>query len=503
METQGQDDAVEAYLAACRQRVDAFAQRTFSLAGTLGIMRRTFAKDLVKYPINFFLAVPSLVVKTVADWLNALGWDQLARLVAKLPVPLETAFERAIERAVVHDLLQAPDDLQESLREPLAKYRAARSTILDGSNSGLTLLAAYLLFGDSSLSPYAMGDKIARDQARREGVSGFVLGRRAGSVFYDLFPAHPTAAQVWLAMTWVLLGLALLSIVTSLLTNPLQQTVAVHRRQLLRLIDSFEERLYLRGRRGPVVVPAAKVEPVVTGPGVRERLLRSYRDAVTTYGRRRLHLAFGAAFVLFAITVYAIVDRSREDPLREARALISDGAYTTALARLDAVSRQQKLAEYWYLRGRAHFGAHAYDSGVEAYRSAIQRDVTYRENDTLIADLVSAVAQNGNAKAKSLLLTEVGPSALSAVTDLVESEEKIDRWSLVEIAEKLGGADELDYRDIAIEDLKHTTTCAEHKRALQKSNEHHVKLPRSTLEKLDAQPDLKCLQPTLKPMLAE
>jgi tetratricopeptide (TPR) repeat protein len=236
------------------------------------------------------------------------------------------------------------------------------------------------------------------------------------------------------------------------------------------------------------------------------KLANRYRVIEQRYGRRRALQALLLPAVLLVLMGRVAAERLRFDPYREARELVEAQAFPTAVARLDELSKRgsyQKQAEYWFWRGRALMGDRQYEAGAEAYRSAIQRDALYREDGVLIADLVTAVAKAGNTKAKNLLLTESGPRALSTLVNRTLAREKIDRWTLAEIAERLGGHDRLDYDTIALTDLDYAATCAEKKRAVQKVGEHHVTDARGPLQELDAQPQWKCLQPTLKNVLAE
>ena len=531
-----EDGTIERYCEERRRRVDAFVERHFSFAGTFARFRRTFVKDIARYPINFLLSIPSLFVKQVADWLEMAGWDHGVRLLERLPVPLKTAAQTEVERAILEELLELPegDPRRPLLHDPFKVFRGSRLAILDAASSGITLLAALVAFGDSGLSPYAMGDKLARAQAKRDAASGFILGSGIGSAFYSVFPPHPTTFQVVAATAMVVLALGVLGTLTHLFSDPLQQKVGVHRRQLTKLINGFEDKMVLQARKtgvAPVTLAPAVADvapspvivapsPVIVAPAsapVHERarsLLREqlaslrerYRRIEDRYGRGRAAQAVIVPMVLMALLTVAIVNRFRPDPYREITELIDARAYPTAVARLDLLARQgayQKQAAYWFWRGRALVGDRSYDAGAEAYRLAIQKEAGYRDDDEVIADLVTAVARGSSAKAKSLLLTEHGPRAVAALVERTLAPEKIDRWTLAELAERLGASERLDYDDMALIDLEQTTTCAEKKRAVQKIGEHHVTGALDALRELQADPQWKCLEPGLKNVIGE
>ncbi len=499
---QTDDGTIERYIAERRQRVDAFVARHFGFAGTLARFRRTFVKDIARYPINFLISLPSLFVKQIADWMEMAGWEHGVRLLERIPLPLKTAAQTEVERAVTEELLElAPGDSRlDLLKDPFKTFRGARLSILDAASSGLTLLAAFFVFGDSGLSPYAMGDKLARAQAKRDAASGFVLGSGIGSAFYSVFPPHPTPFQVIAATTLVVVALGVLGTLTHLMSDPLQQMAGVHRRQLLKLIGGFEDKMLLHARKGGVIpivqaTPAPAVVSVDTPP--REPLL----PRVLAWAKKRI-----VPLTLILLTSVCVANRLRPDPYREIRELIAERAYPTAVARLDILGRQggyQKQAEYWYWRGRALIGDRSYEAGAEAYRTAIQKEPDYRDDDDVIDDLVTAVAKGNNAKAKSLLLTEHGPRAVDKLVDQTVSKDRIDRWALAELAERLGAKDRLDYEDIAEIDLEQSTSCAEKKRTVQKIGEHRIADVLSELRELQENPQWKCLEPGLTNVITQ
>jgi hypothetical protein len=246
------DGAIERYIEERRQRLDAFVAQHFSFAGTLARFRRTFVKDIARYPINFLLSLPSLFAKQVAEWLEMAGWEQGTRLLERMPLPLKTAAQLEVERAIIGELLElTPDDPRfKLLADPFRSFRGARLALLDSASGGMALLAAYLAFGDSRLSPYDMGTKLARAQARRDAASGFFLGRGLGSAFYGVFPPHPTTFQVFGATALVVLMLGALATMTHLFSDPLQQMAGVHRRQLMKMLNAFEDKMLLHAHRG-------------------------------------------------------------------------------------------------------------------------------------------------------------------------------------------------------------------------------------------------------------
>src|SRR5439155_19071150 len=71
-------DAARRYIATRRARIDAFVDRHFTFAGSLALHRYALGWDLVRAPVNLFLAGPALAVKLAALGARRLGHPQLA-----------------------------------------------------------------------------------------------------------------------------------------------------------------------------------------------------------------------------------------------------------------------------------------------------------------------------------------------------------------------------------------------------------------------------------------
>ena len=555
---------IERYVDQRRQQVDSFIAEHFSFRGTLAVLWRTLKTDVVRHPINFVLSIPLLFVGRVASWLEKFAWYSVAKVLNRVPLRLRTAFEKAREQQVVVGLLglsAEPEsdllllklddhaaaldvqdwvqELRHALAAPINAFLATRAAILDLASGGLTIAVAYSVFGSLTLTPYEMGERLASSSAREEVASRFVLGQGLGSVFYRLFPPHPTALQVVTSSVLVFLLLGLLTALLNVFSDPVQKLLGIHRRQLNRLLDGCEESLLLSELKrlrepetGPGMgldpgrgsVPRSAVFPDRLLPRPRSADLRSSRKKViglprqmaqrivalalrteARFGRRRILLAglvLSVALVLVGLWAYR-----RTDPFLEAQRLVERKAFVTALARLDQLPKSsrsgEREGEYWYWRGRALMGNKQLDAGIEAYRSATAKDLRYRKDSALVRDATEAVASRDHEKAKHLLLEQIGPSAIEPLLQEAVAKEEIHRWSLVELIRKLGGEDQVNYREVAMADLAAASSCQGKKRAVEKISEHRVKAAIPALRQLDGEPQFKCLQGVLKPAIAK
>ena len=573
--------SIRAYLEQRRQTLDGFLDANFGFSGTLRIFWQTARTDVLRHTLNFVLAIPFLLVGKIAGWLDKFGLYGAGKAAQKLPTRIPTRFERRREQQIVSGLLGLAaerdgngllhrlegDGLREALNRspglrscfqaeaihqviaaPLEDFSSTRFSILDLASSGLTLAVAYLLFGNLALNPLEIGRRLADSEARSNARSHFFLGPGAGSLFYDLFPPHPTALQIaiWSAAVILLLGVLTMSI--NLLGDPLQHWLGIHRRHLGKLLDECGDRLVLytlkelnpfetlpsfelqvaplaqvaAGRRKAVEAPPSAAKglahvrqrawTLASTSGGKVMFLRTQlMDTVATLasrvearlGRRGLLLS-GAALLILLLVVGFWLHR-RSGIYFEVQQLVERKAYVTALARLDSIgkkSRHEKEAEYWYWRGRALIGNKAFDPGIDAYRSAISRSLDYRKEPIVLRDAIDAVASKNHEKAKQLILQEIGPPAVDALLEKATSREDIQRWILVDLIKKLGAEDKIRFEQVAIADLAATSSCPAKKRAVEKIVEYQVKGATDALHELDGQPQFKCLQSTLKVALA-
>ncbi len=267
----GLETATRRYVEERRKRVDGFVARHFSVRASWQRLRETFLKDVGRHLFNFVFAIPALTARKVGTWLEKLGWDALAARLLDLPLSLKPTSEKQVETLVTSELLGesdkqhayqnavyldpelralAPlspalrkivstDHFFERLHRPMKELTGARWTIFQALSSAMLLLGARVLFGETGFDVYAIGNKVAATQLRKEKSSSFFLGERAGSVFYDIFPPDPSAFQVFTAITVLIVGCAVASALLSVILEPLQLAAGVQRRQLHKLLDQL------------------------------------------------------------------------------------------------------------------------------------------------------------------------------------------------------------------------------------------------------------------------
>jgi hypothetical protein len=267
-------DGVQRYIEGRRERIEAFVDRHFTLAGSLALHRRALGWDLLRAPANLFLAGPALGVKLLA-WAARRGdMDGVSAWLAGRRLLLETEVAREIEWLVATELLEIPcrrrdrvsyrDAIAETILadekaaalldapagiEPDSRRRlaAAVETYLGSRTATAEIATGFVAAGLGALvvkqaTPglVTLSSALAGMIAQQMAIAAFPLGATLGGLWYSLFPA--TAGPGLLAATTagVFLGGAMLAAFSGVVTDPLQRRLGLHRRRLDRLLRILE-----------------------------------------------------------------------------------------------------------------------------------------------------------------------------------------------------------------------------------------------------------------------
>lgn len=482
-----------------------------------------------------------MLVKRAAGWAEKLGLSRLHLRLITLPLSFPTAYERLVADELRATLFATPPavvsevDFAAALEPVMRDYLANRHAISDALGSGLSLAVGSLFFGNAALSPLAMGNELASHHAQERANDHFILGPKLGRAFHHLFPAHASVKEVAVATFTIVLALTVLTLIATLIIDPLLQAVTIHERQLARALRALEEKLILEAHRAPraamrapsvgetfasaqhmtreTMAFVAEVSTTLADSGVRATQTarrgvnrfgawvgRGYAQVEGRFGPQRAPLIVVAAFVGSFIAFVMLRVALRVDPYREAKTLLAQKAYPTALARLDTVySAHAQSPEYWFLRARAFSGEGRTEPAMEAYGAALVRDADYRAEPALIDEVVTAVADTNSDRGKKLVLAQLGPSAVPALLTRAVARENVYRWELVRLLEALGASARIPYADVALADWHYADECADRRRALQKLVEHSV---RAALPELQAKHGDRCLEPALTRAIA-
>jgi hypothetical protein len=274
-------DAAHRYIASRRERIDAFVGRHFTLAGTLALHRRAIGWDLLRAPANLFLTGPALALKLVSWVASRAGSPRLAAWLARRRLLLETDVAREIEWLVATELLEFPfhgrhrasyrdalaeailadDRAAERLAAPLTgladsdpeirrRLAAAVESYLGSRIAMAEIATGFAAAGLGALvtkqaTPglVTLSSALAGMIAQQAAISAFPLGAGLGALWYNLFPVSAGPGLLAATTGGVFLGGAVLAAFSGIITDPLQRRLGMHRRRLIRLLQTLEANL--------------------------------------------------------------------------------------------------------------------------------------------------------------------------------------------------------------------------------------------------------------------
>jgi hypothetical protein len=274
-------DAVHRYIAGRRERIDAFVDRHFTLAGSLALHRRAIGRDLLRAPANLFLAGPALAVKLAGWAVRRAGNRRVAAWLSCRRLLIETEVAREIEWLVATELLEIPCHRRDraSYRDAIAETILADSRAVERLGASLTasagadaeprrrlaaavesylgsrtataeiatgLVAAglgALVVKQATPGLVTLSSALAGLIAQQTAIAAFPLGAGLGGLWYGLFPATAGSGLLAATTSGVFLCGVVLAAFSGIVTDPLQRRLGLHRRRLMRLLQMLEANL--------------------------------------------------------------------------------------------------------------------------------------------------------------------------------------------------------------------------------------------------------------------
>ncbi len=281
--TEAVNAGIDRYIASRKAKVSEFVERHFSFKGTLQLHRKALGSDLYKAPLNLFWMIPLTVSKIVAYPLEKLGASRAAKILKHLPPGWETDVQKEINWLIYTELLELPYQqrerrspkdalLEEILRDPklnailtdylqqikqksadpnfrqtlernLQEYATSRIAISELANSLITLSSNLAAFHKAAPGAFTSGNVLAGIIAEKIAISQFWLGPTLGAWYYSIFPAAASTGLIVAATGSILAGLAVLSTLTGVITDPLQTKLGLHQKRLYKFLDALHEEL--------------------------------------------------------------------------------------------------------------------------------------------------------------------------------------------------------------------------------------------------------------------
>lgn len=277
------EQATQRYIAARHARVESFAERNFSLAGSLRLHRRAAGWDLLRAPANLALALPHLASLAGAAACRRMGWRRSGAWLESRRLLLRSDVAREIEWRLFDELLELPysqedrrlerDALQDEIfRDPrvteailpllqaigrhaddpafrrwladsLANYSGSRAAAADLATALTAAGLGALAFKQFTPGALSLGPLLAQAIAQHAAVMTFPLGSGLGALWYGAVPVTAPAALAFGVTSGLLAFAAVFAAFSGVITDPLQRRLGLHQRRLRRLIDCLEREL--------------------------------------------------------------------------------------------------------------------------------------------------------------------------------------------------------------------------------------------------------------------
>ncbi len=281
--TEAVNSGIDSYIASRKTQVPEFVERHFSFKGALQLHRKALGNDIIKAPLNLFWLIPLTIGKATAHLSEKIGLEGLAKILKRLPPGWETDVQKEINWLIYTELLELPYKqgereskkdalLEEILRDPalnemltgyldqikqksndpnfrktlernLQEYATGRVAVSELANSLITLSANLAAFHKAAPGALTSGSALAGIIAEKIAISQFWLGPALGAWYYTIFPATASTGLIVAATGSILAGLALLSTLTGVITDPLQAKLGLHQKRLYKFLDALHAEL--------------------------------------------------------------------------------------------------------------------------------------------------------------------------------------------------------------------------------------------------------------------
>src|SRR5262252_8656417 len=279
----------QAYITSRRARIPLFIDQYFSFRGALALHRKTFGRDVYKYPVNLVWGVPVALVHGAADLLAKAGAPRTAHWLHRIPRGIPTVLHQELQWLISTELLELPyaqegrvshrDALLESiLAEPgiaalcdaylthlhsladrpafratleqhLVEYGKTRGAVSELAGSLLHLAAGYAALSKATPGALSAGTAAATAIAQHLAIANFWLGSTLGAWYYAVFPVSASAGLVAATTGAMLAAVGVVTALAWIVLDPLLATTGLHRRRLDRFVTALGEEL-CGGRHG-------------------------------------------------------------------------------------------------------------------------------------------------------------------------------------------------------------------------------------------------------------
>jgi hypothetical protein len=281
--TEAVNSGIDRYITSRKVKVPEFVDRHFSFKGALQLHRKAIGSDLIKAPFNLFWLVPLTISRIVSHLSEKVGQKQIAKILKRLPPGWETNVQKEINWLIYTELLELPyrqgnrestkdalleeilndpalneiltdyldkikqkstdPNFRQTLEQNLQEYATSRIAVSELANSLIMLSTNLAAFHKAAPGALSTGSALAGIIAEKIAISQFWLGPALGAWYYSIFPATASTGLIVAATGSVLAGLALLSTLTGIITDPVQAKLGLHQKRLYKFLDALHAEL--------------------------------------------------------------------------------------------------------------------------------------------------------------------------------------------------------------------------------------------------------------------
>jgi len=264
----------DVYFSERRVLIDHFVDHHLTWPGTLCLHRAAFGFDLLRAPVNVALS-PVLVLARVMAWVcRRLNLPRLAGWLGRRRILLRTRVSARIEAAILTDLLDVPllsgadaydrqalsfsilsaprfreiafsqrvevRALASRILDAIGEYTGTRSAMAEFTTALFTLMLGAIAFQALTPGMISIAPGVAEAISRSMAVANFPFGKTLGELWFGVFPIAPAPWLVAATVTGIILLGSMSAAFAGLIADPVQVRRGIHRRRLLRLVDTLE-----------------------------------------------------------------------------------------------------------------------------------------------------------------------------------------------------------------------------------------------------------------------
>ncbi|MDA3856866.1 MAG: hypothetical protein PF480_01155 [Roseovarius sp.] len=238
-----------------------------------------FGWDVLRAPINVMLS-PVLVLTRIAAFIcRRIRLPTISNWLTGRRILLPTAVSRRVEVLIATDLLDlrlpqgseardpgalsrtvlAAPQFRELIRKradaaeaqvlgqrianALADYAGTRSAVSEMTTGLVTLAVGAIVFQALTPGMISIAPGVADAVARTTAIAAFPMGQTIGGMWYGLFPTGASPLLVAASIAFLVMMGSVFAAFAGVLADPVQSRLGIHRRRLLRLIDTLEVEL--------------------------------------------------------------------------------------------------------------------------------------------------------------------------------------------------------------------------------------------------------------------